>query len=326
MKTLLLANQPTKTTRLLLFQATLTLLGHEVIVPSFSSTSWIAVSQEAGSIIRSERPDIVHIFNVPDVIYRKIPAMKGRYFDRLIYDYRSPWGVEMQMLTWLPGRIFGEHYEKILARAADLITTVNSPLGTKVRLYIRDKEVPVQVIPNYPSKTFIEVESGPTSGAVLFVGRISSQEGVGNLVRLARSMPDQEFWVVGGGPLSSWYFMRKPKNIRLMGWQPHAEVARLIKRAKVCIVPRLENVLTPYSTDKSIWKLNEYLNLGKQVVASGITLEEERKNLRVTTGGHLEEELRAEIGKAALPLESGDYRFWEGNREAIKDVYEQASR
>ena len=326
MKTLLLANQPTKTTRLLLFQSTLASLGHEVIIPSFSSTSWIAVAREAGAIIRSERPDVVHIFNVPDIIYRKIPAMKGRYFDRLIYDYRSPWGVEMQMLTWLPGRIFGEHYEKILARAADLITTVNSPLGAKVRFYIGDKKVPVQVIPNYPSKTFIEVESGADSGAVLFVGRISSQEGVGNLVHLARRMPDQEFWVVGGGPLSSWYFMRKPGNIRLLGWQPHAEVARLIKRSKICIVPRVENVLTPYSTDRSVWKLNEYLNLGKQVVASGITLEEERKNLRVTTSSNLEETLREETGKAALPLEPGDYRFWEGNILAIKDLYERASR
>jgi len=325
MKTVLLANQPTKTTRLLLFQETLTSLGHEVIIPSFRSTSWIAVAREAGSIIRSERPDIVHVFNVPDIIYRKIPAMKGIYFDRLIYDYRSPWGVEMQMLTWLPGRVFGEHYEKILARAADLITTVNSPLGAKVRLYLLDNEVPVRVIPNYPSKTFTEIESGSSSGAVLFVGRISSQEGVGNLVNLAKSMPDQEFWVVGGGPLSSWYFMRKPRNIRLMGWQPHAEVARLIKRAKICIVPRVENVLTPYSTDRSVWKLNEYLNLGKQVVASGITLEEERKNLRVTTSSRLEEILREEIGKVALPLDSGDYRFWEGNREAIKDVYDQVS-
>ncbi len=104
------------------------------------------------------------------------------------------------------------------------------------------------------------------------------------------------------------------------------EVARLINRSKICIVPRVENVLTPYSTDKSVWKLNEYLNLGKQVVASGITLEEERKNLRVTTSSHLEEILREEIGKAALPLESGDYRFWEGNREAIKGVYNLSSR
>ena len=70
MRVLLLANQPERTTRLKMFLGTLKELGYEVIIPNFETRNWIKISGLAKKLIKSEQPDVIHVFNVPDVIYR----------------------------------------------------------------------------------------------------------------------------------------------------------------------------------------------------------------------------------------------------------------
>lgn len=324
MKVLLLANQPEKTTRLRLFEATLKDLGYETVVPRFDTVNWVSISRKARDIVLKERPDVVHLFNVPDVIYYWIPGLRGSGYKRLIYDYRSPWGVETGLRFGSVARGACEHFERQLAEAADLITTVNTPLREKAMSYAPGKEV--HVIPNYPQRSFAEHgEDLEPEDAVIFVGRVCEQEGVDSLLRVARALPEREFWIVGGGPFAWWYLMRKTRNVRALGWQPHSRVAALVRRARICIIPRKENALTPYSTDRSIWKLNEYLNLGKQVVASGITLEENRKNLWVVRSTDLRRAVEESMEKDAERMNESDYRFWEDNVERVKEVYERVS-
>ena len=107
-----------------------------------------------------------------------------------------------------------------------------------------------------------------------------------------------------------------------MGWRPHQEVARLVKKAKLCLIARNETILTPYATDKSVWKLNEYLNFGKLVVASGITKEEDRKNLVVVKSSQLGAAIKVHIHQNPEAMKEGDYRFWDMNRDTVKAVYE----
>ncbi len=324
MKVLLLANQPERTTRLIRFRSTLEGLGHEVITPRFETRNWWKIGSAARDLIKRARPDVVHLFNVPDIIYHDLPKLKGD-FGKLIYDYRSPWGVETAMRFGPAGRWFCERYERELAQQADAITTVNGPLKSKVSGYAPRKEV--CVIPNYPSISFVEKGSSEGGGAkedraVIFVGRVCEQEGVANFIKTSRALRDQEFWIVGDGPFA-WLYLRKAKdNVKFMGWQSHDEVARLVRRSQLCLIPREENALTPYSTDKSIWKLNEYLNLGKLVLATGVTKEEERKNLTITRPGELVEAVRKSLDMRPEKLDGKDFRFWEGNREAIKAVYD----
>ncbi|NYT02686.1 MAG: glycosyltransferase family 4 protein [Methanosarcinales archaeon] len=326
MRIMLLANQPELTTRLKHFQATLEELGYQVQVPGFGTRNWMKIGLAVRSILKAEKPDVVHLFNVPDIIYHGLPELRGTGFQKLIYDYRSPWGVETQMRFGSAARRFCEGYERELARGADLITTVNVPLKEKVSCFAPRKEV--HVIPNYPSRSFVEAAGsseglqGLADDAVIFVGRVCEQEGIANLLRVARENPNQEFWIVGGGPFARWYLRRELDNVRNLGWQPHSRVADFLRKAKVCIIPRDRNVLTPYSTDRSIWKLNEYLNMEKLVVASGITMEEERKNLVVVESPDLGRAIRECKGREPERLAPGDFRFWDGNREAIRRVYE----
>jgi len=326
MRVMLLANQPELTTRLKHFQATLEDLGYQVQVPTFHTPNWMKISRAVRAALKAERPDVVHLFNVPDIIYHGLPGLRGTGFQKLIYDYRSPWGVETQMRFGSAAKRFCEGYERELARGADLITTVNMPLKEKVSCFAPRKEV--HVVPNYPSRSFVEA-AGSTEGlqgladdAVIFVGRVCEQEGIGNLLRVARENPDQEFWIVGGGPFAWWYLRRRLGNVRNLGWQPHSRVADFLRKAKVCIIPRDRNVLTPYSTDRSIWKLNEYLNMEKLVVASGITMEEARKNLMVVESRNLSRAIRECKAREPERLESGDFRFWDCNRDVIKGIYE----
>jgi glycosyltransferase involved in cell wall biosynthesis len=328
MKIFLLSNQPERTTRLQMFRASLQRLGYEVIVPKFSTRNWLSIAKETRHLLQQDRPDVVHLFNVPDVIYHGLGKLKGAYFKKLIYDYRSPWGVELQMTLGAAARPIGEHFEKELVGAADMITAVNRPLADKLRSYPQAKDKPLFIVNNYPARSFLEKSTKlseqdlPPEEALIFIGRISRQEGIGNLLRLIRKVPEENFWIIGDGPLSRWYLRDLPKNARFFGWQPHEKVAGLISRAKICLIPHKESLLTPYATDKAVWKLNEYLLLGKIVVASGVTQEEKRKNLVVVKSSELESSVKENLHREPEKMNAGDYRFWETNDPIIQKAYE----
>jgi len=328
MRVLLLSNQPERTTRLMMFKGTLEGQGFDVIVPRFSTRNWLGVAKEARQALQREKPDVVHLFNVPDIIYHGLTKLKGSCFQKLIYDYRSPWGVELQMAFGPAARPVGEHFERELAKGSDQITAVNRPLADKVASYKEASGKPLFIVPNYPAQSFLEMSERssnqmvPEEKAIIFMGRISRQEGIGNLLGLIGSIPEQQFWIIGDGPLSRWYLRKLPANARFFGWQPHENVAALIRKAKICLIPHSETLLTPYATDKSVWKLNEYLALGKIVVASGVTREENRKNLVVVKSRELRDAVRENLHREPERLGPEDYRFWDGNDKIIREVYE----
>jgi Glycosyltransferase len=202
------------------------------------------------------------------LFFHGLGKLKGSCYKKLIYDYRSPWGVELQMSFGPLAKPAGEYFERELAGAADLITAVNRPLADKVRSYIRANDKPLFIVNNYPARSFLEKSRTVAASdlanerPIVFIGRISRQEGISNLLRLIRKIPEQTFWIIGDGPLSRLYLRKLPKNARFFGWQPHDRVAGLISQARICLIPHSESLLTPYATDRSVWKLNEYLLLG----------------------------------------------------------------
>ncbi|MDM7912096.1 MAG: glycosyltransferase, partial [Methanotrichaceae archaeon] len=290
--------------------------------------NWVRIAGLARKVALAEKPDVVHIFNVPDIIYHNFPNLRGEAFKKLIYDYRSPWGLELSQTFGAPGKAFGERFERELAKAADIITTVNRPLGEKARSFAPDKEP--DVIPNYPLRSFSELkdtelgmpEASDDNAPIIFIGRVCTQEGIQKLLEVARAIPGQEFWIVGGGPFAWWYLRNKPANVKDLGWQPHEKVASFVRKAKLCLIPREESVITPYSTDKSVWKLNEYLNMGKLVVASGISREEPRKNLIIVESAELKEAIIKHLDDRPRKMKEEDYKYWDSNKPIIKKVYE----
>lgn len=324
MKVMLLSSQPERTTRLQMFKGSLKELGYEVTIPKFESRNWMKISRLSEQYIKKEKPDIVHVFNVPDVIYNRLPELKGQFFKKLIYDYRSPWGLELQMNIGLPGKIIAERFERKLAINSDLITTVNKPLGLKAKNYLGNLQTEIYEIPNYPWKSFVNNNKDlEGEEAITFLGRICEREGIKSLLKIASKLPDEKFRIVGDGPFASWYLAKKSQNVEFLGWQPHENIPGIIKKAKICLIPFKESMLTPYTTDKSVWKLNEYLNFGKSVIASGISEEEKRKNLLIVKSFQLEDGISEYLDKKPEKLDIQDYRFWESNTKKIKEIYEK---
>jgi len=328
MRVLLLANQPEKTTRLKLFGKTLKSLGHDVVVPVFGTRNWIKIAIKIRQIVKKEGPDIIHIFNVPDIIYHGLPDLKGSSFSHLIYDYRSPWGIETGITFGPLARKICERFENELARGADILTSPNRPLGQKVSSYPGASDKPRFIVPNYPSRSLIQcadrsVVPDEDEGAIIFVGRISRQEGIRNLLHLARKIPEERFWIVGDGPFARYYLHRKPDNVKFFGWQSQERVACLVSKAKICLIIPDETEITHYATEKSIWKLNEYLSLGKRVIASSISIEETRKNLVLVEAGEMEQAIRQYMDQEPEKLTEHDLRYWESNDRIIKEVYDR---
>ncbi|MDI9395635.1 MAG: glycosyl transferase family 1 [Euryarchaeota archaeon] len=325
MRVLLLSSQPERTTRLQMFKGSLEELGYDVIVPKFRTRNWIKIAGFAEQLIKKEKPDVVHVFNVPDVIYSRLPELKGKFFKKMIYDYRSPWGLELQMNTGLAGKIVAEHFERKLTVNADLITTVNKPLGEKVQTYLGNLQTELYEIPNYPWKSFVNSvkHNLKEDEAITFLGRICEREGIKSLLNIAKKFQEEKFRIVGDGPFAKWYLAKKPKNVEYLGWQPHENIPGIIQNAKICMIPFQESILTTYTTDKSVWKLNEYLNFGKLVIASGISKEEDRKNLLIVNSSELENVISEYLDKNPEKLNPEDYRFWESNTMRIKEIYEK---
>lgn len=315
MKALLVANQPDKTTRLQMFAGTLRKQGHDVIIPEYSSRNWGKIALETKKALKKIVPDVVHLFNVPDILYY------GIEFPKLIYDYRSPWGVEVGTVAGRVAKNIAERFEKHLAKKADIITTPNKPLAEKVKKY--NKSVPINIIPNYSSQDFAakEMVLKRNDGPILFVGRISKHEGIENLLNLVKKIPERQFWIVGDGPFARWYCKDLPSNVTWFGWVPHDSVTSFISASSICLIPIPECEITKYATEKSVWKLNEYLSCGKTVIASGISEEEDRKNLKIVFSNLLEKAIR-EAPDDPLSMNVSDYRYWEQNEEIIKGVYE----
>jgi glycosyltransferase involved in cell wall biosynthesis len=324
MKVMLISNQPAGTTRLKRYETTLRADGHSIVIPNFSSTNWNTVSKELVDQIKKESPDVLHLLNVPDIIYRKIPSLKGKYYHSLIYDYRSPWGVIMGLRYGKLFTSFFEGYEKKLAEAADIIITVNGPLKEKLIKYGFSK---TYTIPNYPLRSFVDrglrVEpiKKDSRKVVLFVGRLCPEEGVRNLRELIEEKRDYVLWIVGDGPDRSKLPLDN-ENVKFFGWQSNDSLQEYIMAADVCIAPYNKNDLSCFLTDKSLMKINEYLNLGRTTLATGMIAEENRKNLRVTDPENVSKAISECLDGEPKKMANEDYRLWETHCEdVVKEVY-----
>jgi glycosyltransferase involved in cell wall biosynthesis len=95
--------------------------------------------------------------------------------------------------------------------------------------------LPAERIMVKPNFVFPAPQTGAGSGNyALFVGRLSQEKGIETLATAWNTLPDIPLTVVGAGPLTqtTWLF-----GISALGHQPHHEVIRLIRDARVLIFP-----------------------------------------------------------------------------------------
>jgi glycosyltransferase involved in cell wall biosynthesis len=103
--------------------------------------------------------------------------------------------------------------------------------------------------------------AGPIVG---YVGALHEWVDVELVRKVATDMPDFQFILVG--PIvRDVEALRGLRNVRLVGQKPHAEIPRYVRSFDVCIIPYVRDAYTETTYPA---KLNEYLALGKPVVAT----------------------------------------------------------
>ena len=99
-----------------------------------------------------------------------------------------------------------------------------------------------------------------------YVGGLHRHVAVEMLVEMARRRPDWS-WVFVGAPEGTPKDLSELPNVYLVGQRPHHDLARYIRAFDVCIVPYRRSAYTETVVPS---KINEYLAMGKPVVATDL--------------------------------------------------------
>jgi len=261
------------------------------------------------------KSDIFWVANSPDILVLPLVLKRKGY----ILEYRSPWSIEIER-EFGPGpwARLAALIENVALKNASIITLATSRLEAK----IRNLGKPYFVIPNYPLKTFkasirreeFRRQQGVKDGekVVLFVGRLSSHEGVDLLPNIVEDVLKKEkdvvFWVVGDGPLFPSLRRLGEKmagRLRLFGWQAYESIPNFINAADVCVLPMRESAHAEYYNEEGLQKISEYMFFEKPIVACGVA--ESSEYLLVKEDELADGILRALRGEAPKPKR----RTWE---------------
>jgi len=304
---LVVTNNTTRNSpRALQITASLKKLGYDAQLLEVPDTkNQLLIAQAISRGVREKRPKVVHLLNICDYLFLPLLLLKGRYYQTLVYDIRNPWGLLLQSEFGSIAFRSVEIFERLISKRADYFTTVNELLLPRLQGY--NPKAPATVIPNYPAKKFVdEVDKikvkdlrtrfGRGNKIVLFVGKLSNVEASKILFNTIDSVRGEKvvFWIVGSGKNDLENKLKAKENVEFFGWKPREEVPNFIAAADVGIVPRLDTPISNTICEEDVWKVNEYLALGKPVVASGITI----CNPKVGVLGGKPEEFNNLIAKA----------------------------
>jgi glycosyltransferase involved in cell wall biosynthesis len=125
-----------------------------------------------------------------------------------------------------------------------------------------------------------------------YVGGLHRHVSVEMLAAMASARPAWS-WVFVGAPEVSLKDLRRLPNVHLLGQRPHHELAHYIRAFDVCIVPYRRSAYTETVVPS---KINEYLAMGKPVVATNLPPVcdfNDKHQVLITAEGHAESFLRA---------------------------------
>lgn len=160
--------------------------------------------------------------------------------------------------------------EQQLFREADLVFVTSEKLRARAaqftdRVHMFPSGVNLEAFAAPGGETAEELRA--LSGAVAgYVGGLHQWVDQDLLVQVAAKLPDVNFVMVGPAQVDVSRLARMP-NIKLLGQRPHKELVSYIRKFDVGLVPYL---ITDYTSNVYPVKMNEYLAVGKPVVATDL--------------------------------------------------------
>jgi glycosyltransferase involved in cell wall biosynthesis len=258
------------------FAAALRERGHPVSIVPLASRASLRTLRTLRRLMRQQAPDIVHTHNLRANVYGRlaarwagVPAVVSTVHNS-IYDYpihpatRAAYRVAERWTARGAARVVGVSH----AIAADLVDRYGLP--ARQVLVIPNGTDVAALAPRRPAAAVrAELGLGPTDRAIGFVGRLTPQKGVGDLLeavaRLRPAWPGLRCVVVGDGPLRPGLEARAARlgiagACRFLGVR--ADVADLFPALEAWVLPSLSEGLPMV--------LLEALAAGRPVVAAAV--------------------------------------------------------
>lgn len=227
--------------------------------------------------------DIVHLYNPPDIIVL-IVAFYKLLGKRFVYDHRDLAPEMYHAIFQRDNRLIHAtliRLEKLCCRLADLVIAPNESYK---KIEMERGGVPAHRISVVRSGTNLKVirlvDPDPeirqhAPHILCYVGAMGLHDGVDYLLRALRHLRSDlgrtDFFclMVGGGKLQpQMKLMSEQLGLTGCVWftgpVKHAEVARYLSTADICLAPEPSN---SYNDRSTVIKVNEYMAVGKPVVS-----------------------------------------------------------
>lgn len=175
--------------------------------------------------------------------------------------------VKNSTLKSLLGALEGRYYRKHKIYT-DKINYIITPSEFLRKIFINDgiSEDKVKTIHNFVDMEDIDISS-KVGDYALFVGRISKEKGIMNLLKVFKNV-NGILYIAGDGPEKEEVinFIKEnkmDKKVKLLGFLNKQEVVNYVKNSRFVVLPSICNENCPYS-------IIEALILGKTVIASNV--------------------------------------------------------
>jgi len=164
--------------------------------------------------------------------------------------------------------------EKKLFEISDLIICITNELKNKIINIFEINSQKIHVIPDAVKDEWLNIRPEKDE-YILYVGSLKKWKGVHILIEAMKYLPEEKLLVVGDGEelnkLEKIVKKEKLQNrVRFVGYVPHSEVIKFLTKAKVLVLPNIEDNLDSSSFFTSPLKLFEYMATGIPIVASDI--------------------------------------------------------
>ncbi|AEH25504.1 glycosyltransferase family 4 protein [Pyrococcus yayanosii] len=165
--------------------------------------------------------DVVHAHYVGTTSFAGVLAKERTGLPLVVTAH----GSDLDHMSELP---LGNYFVRRSLLEADAVIAVSHYLAKRA---ISLGAKGIRVIPNG-----VDTKGNRERGeAVIFIGRLAKYKGVKDFIELARRFPEEEFWVVGHGPLMGKLKELAPINVRFLGYMDN--VATILERAKALVLP-----------------------------------------------------------------------------------------
>jgi glycosyltransferase involved in cell wall biosynthesis len=204
----------------------------------------IQVAHELSSVIRKEKPDIAHIANIyplitdsifPVLQINKIPIVETINTFRLMRSkgfINSPL-TSIAISLSLSGKRVGQHVD-----AVSRFIFSSEIVAGNFRKHLAIPSNRISIIPYF---VFPPAGNGAAEGKdfFLFVGRLSPEKRIVELIRVFSQLPHLKLVVVGDGPLRSHLQSIITRNVTISGRVSDAERSSLYRQATATIIPSI---------------------------------------------------------------------------------------